>query len=70
MELENIKELVELMKLNDLSELEIVDGQTRIVLKRTPEQLPPQVVAMTPTLAVNGSAAVMQGTPTVSGQAQ
>ena len=70
MELENIKELVELMKLNDLSELEIVDGQTRIVLKRTSEQLPPQVVAMTPTLAVNGSAAVMQATPTESGQAQ
>lgn len=34
MEVNKVKELVDLMKSNDLTELEIVDGQTRIVLKR------------------------------------
>ncbi len=34
MELEKVKELVELMKANDLNELEIVDGPVRIMLKR------------------------------------
>ena len=34
MELDKVKELVEMMKANDLSEIEIVDGQTRIMLKR------------------------------------
>ncbi len=34
MELEKIKELIEMMEANDLSELEIVDGQSRIMLKR------------------------------------
>lgn len=38
MEPEKVKELIELMKANDLSELEIVDGQTRIMLKRGPTQ--------------------------------
>ena len=33
-DLEKIKELVELMKQNDLVELEIVDGENRILLKR------------------------------------
>lgn len=37
MELDQIKELIEMMKVNDLSELEIVDGQTRIALKRGSE---------------------------------
>ena len=50
MEPEKVKELIEMMKANDLSELEIVDGQTRIVLKRGPTQLPTPVVAMTPAL--------------------
>jgi acetyl-CoA carboxylase biotin carboxyl carrier protein len=50
MEVEKIKELVELMKLNDLTELEILDGQMRIVLKRGAGQTT-QVVAMPPTLA-------------------
>ena len=34
MELEKIKELIDMMQAHDLTELEIVDGQTRIVLKR------------------------------------
>jgi acetyl-CoA carboxylase biotin carboxyl carrier protein len=47
MELEKIKELIEMMKANDLNELEIVDGQTRVMLKRgAGEQTMPQVVAM------------------------
>ena len=55
MELEKIRELVDMMKANDLTELEIVDGQSRIVLKRGPESSVPQVVTMTPALAMNGS---------------
>ena len=58
MELEKVQNLVDMMKANDLTELEIVDGQTRIVLKRGGDQLTPQVVAMTPTLAVNGTVPV------------
>ncbi len=45
MELEKVKELIDMMKANDLSELEIVDGQTRVVLKRGTGQSIPQVVA-------------------------
>ena len=45
MKLEKVKELVELMKANDLDELEIVDGQTRIVLKRTGRGSPPVVIS-------------------------
>lgn len=47
MEIEKIKELMDMMKANDLNELEIVDGQTRVMLKRGPShQAIPQVVAM------------------------
>jgi acetyl-CoA carboxylase biotin carboxyl carrier protein len=48
MELEKVRELVDLMKANDLSELEVVDGQSRIVLKRGGERqgVSPQVVAV------------------------
>jgi len=45
MELEKVKELIDMMKANDLNELEIVDGQTRVVLKRGTGQSIPQVVA-------------------------
>jgi len=34
MELDKLRELIEMMKANDLSELEIIDGPTRIALKR------------------------------------
>ncbi len=37
MDIDKIKDLMEMMKANDLSELEVVDGQTRIVLKRSRE---------------------------------
>jgi acetyl-CoA carboxylase biotin carboxyl carrier protein len=43
--LQKIKELIELMKLNDLIELEIVDGQSKIHLKR-PQVQPPSVTAL------------------------
>jgi len=46
MELKLVKELVEMMKANDLSELEIVDGQCRIMLKRGEKQPVPQAAAM------------------------
>ena len=55
MDLDRVKELVNMMKANDLSELEIVDGQTRIFLKRGPGQTAPQVITMTPALSVNGA---------------
>ncbi len=43
--LQKIKELIELMKINDLIELEIVDGQSKIHLKR-PQVQPPSVTAL------------------------
>jgi acetyl-CoA carboxylase biotin carboxyl carrier protein len=51
MELKNIKDLIEMMKENDLSELEIVDGQTRVMLKRGSSQAATQVMAMPPMMA-------------------
>ena len=53
MDVKKIKELVELMKSNDLSELQVVDGQTRIVLKRVGEQ--PQVVSLPAMLPAAGT---------------
>ena len=47
METEKVKELIDLMKANDLSELEIVDGQTRIILKRHSQQAAPQIITTT-----------------------
>ena len=58
MEVNHIKELVEMMKENDLSELEIVDGQTRVMLKRGTVQPATQVVTM-PHLVGAGSMAAM-----------
>jgi acetyl-CoA carboxylase biotin carboxyl carrier protein len=43
--LQKIKELIELMKLNDLVELEIVDGDSKIHLKR-PQAQPPSITAL------------------------
>ena len=56
MKLEKIKELIEMMKANDLSELEIIDGQTRIALKRGQDQSVQQVVAMPSVFPANGPA--------------
>ena len=54
MDLDKIKELVEMMKANDLSELEIIDGQTRIAIKRGPSPAPPQIIAMSAPLTAGG----------------
>ena len=61
MEVDKIKELVEMMKANDLSELEIVDGQTRIMLKRGQEPTVQQVVAM-PSVVAPGNGVHSGGT--------
>ena len=50
MDINRVQKLVDMMKANDLSELGIVDGQTRIVLKRTDATAIQQVVAMPPVL--------------------
>ena len=50
METEKVKDLIDLMKANDLSELEIVDGQTRIILKRHSQQAPPQIITAAPVM--------------------
>jgi acetyl-CoA carboxylase biotin carboxyl carrier protein len=58
MDVEKVKELVELMKANDLSELEVVDGQKKIILKRGPD---PSQVMVSPLVApgnVSGSTSV------------
>ncbi len=39
MDIENVRNLVQLMKDNDLAELEVQDGETRILLKRRGEML-------------------------------
>ena len=62
MELEKIKELVALMTQNDLTELEIADGESRIALKRGRAESAPPVVAVPPMIAM-GPAATMIGTP-------
>ena len=71
MELNKVKELIGIMQANDLSEIEIVDGQTRILLKRGHTQSPPQIVAMTPALAPEATPAATQPAPdkTVAGPA-
>ncbi|MBN2376361.1 MAG: acetyl-CoA carboxylase biotin carboxyl carrier protein [Sedimentisphaerales bacterium] len=54
MELDQIKELIEMMKANDLCELEIVDGQTRIALKRGSDVPAAPVVAITSAVMPEG----------------
>jgi len=54
MKLDKIKDLIQLMKENDLTELEIVDGETKVALRRGVESAAPaQVIA----LGTNGVAA-------------
>lgn len=45
MNVETIKELIELMKTNELSELEIIDGQSRVTLKRGQDPVAPTMIA-------------------------
>ncbi|MCF7958760.1 MAG: acetyl-CoA carboxylase biotin carboxyl carrier protein [Phycisphaerae bacterium] len=53
MELDKIKELVAMMEANDLTEIEIVDGPTRVMLKRGSEQAVPHMMTM-PQIAAAG----------------
>lgn len=46
MDIEQIKQLVQLMIDNDLSELDVTDGETKVLLKRGPGNIP--VVAAAP----------------------
>ena len=56
MELEKVRELVDMMKANDLSELEIVDGQMRIMLKRGSQAaVAPAVVAVPQMMAAESA---------------
>ncbi len=61
MDVDKVKELVELMKTNELSELEIVDGETKIILKRGSGT--PQVVALPAVAPIAAPAAVVAGEP-------
>jgi acetyl-CoA carboxylase biotin carboxyl carrier protein len=64
-----LKELIELMDRHQLEELEVVEGDTRIRLRKKPER-PPEVVSMTtiPAMSVPDSvsvdAAASSGKPT------
>jgi acetyl-CoA carboxylase biotin carboxyl carrier protein len=53
MELEQIRELIGLMKENDLTEVRIVEGEKRLLLKRGRQDTGP-VVAMSPMVPVSG----------------
>ena len=68
-DLKKVKELVELMKVNDLVELEIADGESKILLKR-PQPVAPTVthVPMMPPAMVAPAAA--PATPAASEEAQ
>jgi acetyl-CoA carboxylase biotin carboxyl carrier protein len=71
MELEKVKELIDMMKANDLSELEIVDGRMRVVLKRGSGQSVPQVVAQpvaipTSSVPVSATAEIQASAPVES----
>ena len=75
MDVENVKKLVELMKSNDLSEMEVVDGENRVMLKRTSDQ--PQVITLpgsvTTAPTVPNPSAVLAETasaPGVSGESE
>ncbi len=50
MEIEDIKQLIQLMVANDLSELDITDGERKIALKRGPGGMP-MVVSAVPAVA-------------------
>ena len=63
MDTEKVKELIDLMEANDLCELEIVDGQTRVILKRHSHQGPAQIVTTTPVVQ---PAVATPNTPTAS----
>lgn len=57
MDIEDIKQLVQLMVDNDLSELDVSDGERRISLKRGPTGLPVVAAGAMPAVAAPGAPA-------------
>ncbi len=47
-DLQKVKELIELMKANDLIEIEVVDGDSKILLRRPGTVQPPPLVSAAP----------------------
>jgi len=64
MEIDRIRELIDMMKDNDLSEIEIVDGQTRIALKRGGGQVAPAVTTVGAAPVAAGASAGAEAAPT------
>jgi len=67
MEVDKVKELIELMKANDLTEMEIVDGDKQIILKRGGQVIP--VAAVAPMAAAAPVAAPVAGAAPVAAPA-
>lgn len=69
-DVQKIKELVEIMKMNDLVEIDIQHGDDRVTLRRAQ---PPQATAITPIMAslpgAAGQIVLPQGQPLAMGQA-
>jgi len=64
MDVDKIRELINLMKENELSEIRIVDGETRLLLRRgTPEQTQPVILA-SPPAQIPGAQPAPPATPT------
>ena len=64
MDIPRVKELIDLMKENDLVELEIVDGESKILLKRPNPQMtaiPSVHMAAAPVAAVSSTSAKAEG---------
>ena len=71
-DLKKVKELIELMKANDLVELEIADGENKILLKR-PQPVAPTVThvpMMPPAMPVQAVSAATTSGPAVPEEAQ
>lgn len=65
MDVDKIRELIELMKANDLNEVRIVDGESRLLLKRGAEvhQVMSMPMASAPTMAAAPAAAPAAAAP-------
>lgn len=64
MEVEKVKELIDLMKANDITEMEIIDGEKQIILKRGGQVVPvAPVVAPVAAVAPAAPAAATPSSP-------
>jgi len=61
MDVARIRELIELMKENDLSEVRIVDGETRLLLRRGQAMAPVPIVPAAPAPAAAPAAGPAKG---------